>query len=79
MDGTFTILDFPDAEDPGVVFAENATGGLFLENADELHKYVSIFELIRSTALPPEESRELIKILAEEPLWKLRPRVSGLT
>ena len=77
MDGTFTILDFPDAEDPGVVFAENATGGLFLEKSDELRKYVSIFERIRSTALPPEESRKVLATLAEEPSWKLRPRVTG--
>lgn len=79
MDGTFAILDFPDAEDPDVVFAENATGGLFLEKSDELRKYNSIFETIRSSALSPEESREMIVMLAEEPLWKLRPRVSGLT
>jgi hypothetical protein len=79
MDGTFAILDFPDAEDPNVVFAENATGGLFLEKSDELRKYDSIFDTIRSSALSPEESRDMIVMLAEEPLWKLRPRVSGST
>lgn len=77
MDGTFSILDFPDAEDPDVVFVENATGGLFLEKVDELRKYHAIFESIRSTALAPEESRNKIGMLAEEPLWKSRPRVSG--
>jgi len=79
MDGTFAILDFPDAEDPNVVFAENATGGLFLEKSDELRKYNSIFDAIRSSALSPEESRDMIVLLAEEPLWKVRPRVSGST
>jgi transcriptional regulator with XRE-family HTH domain len=79
MDGTFAILDFPDAEDPNVVFAENATGGLFLEKSDELRKYDSIFDTIRSSALSPEESRDMIIMLAEEPLWNLRPRVSGST
>lgn len=77
MDGTFSILDFPEPEDPDVVFVENATGGLFLEKADELHKYHFIFESIRATALSPEESRNMIEMLAEEPLWKSRPRVSG--
>jgi len=77
MDGTFAILDFPEAEDPDVVYAENATGGLFLEKSDELKKYSSIFDTIRSTALTPEESIEMIALLVEEPLWKLRPRVSG--
>jgi transcriptional regulator with XRE-family HTH domain len=79
MDGTFSILDFPDAEDPSVVFAENATGGLFLEKSDELRKYNSIFDTIRSSALSPEESQNMIVMLAEEPLWKSRPRVSGST
>ncbi len=77
MDGTFAILDFPEAEDPDVVYAENATGGLFLEKSDELKKYHSIFDTISSTALTPEESTKMIEMLVEEPLWKLRPRDSG--
>ncbi|MDT4990958.1 MAG: hypothetical protein QOH97_850, partial [Actinoplanes sp.] len=79
MDGTFAILDFPEAADPEVVYAENATGGLFLEKADELKKYSSIFDTIRSTALTPEESIAMIKMLIEEPLWKSRPKVSEST
>jgi hypothetical protein len=79
MDGAFAILDFPDVEDPDVVYAENATGGLFLEKSDELLKYRSIFDSIQATALTPEESTEMIAMLVEEPLWKSKPRVSGLT
>lgn len=79
MDGTFAILDFPDAEDPNVVYAENATGGLFLEKTDELRKYNEIFDTVRATALSPEESRTMIAMLAEEPLWKLRSRDYGST
>jgi len=77
MDGTFSILDFPEAEDPAVVYAENATGGLFLEKSEEIDKYRRIFDSIQATALTPEESRKMIEVLVEEPLWKLRPRVSG--
>jgi transcriptional regulator with XRE-family HTH domain len=77
MDGTFAILDFPEPGDPDVVFAENATGGLFLEKNDELRKYIFIFDHIRAAALRPEESVALIRKLAEEPLWKSRPRGSG--
>jgi transcriptional regulator with XRE-family HTH domain len=77
MDGTFAILDFPEPGDPDVVFAENATGGLFLEKNDELRKYIFIFDHIRAAALRPEESVALIMKLAEEPLWKSRPRGSG--
>ncbi|GAB3819585.1 helix-turn-helix domain-containing protein [Micromonospora zhanjiangensis] len=79
MDGTFTILDFPEAGDPDVVYAENATGGLFLEKSDELQKYIFIFDHIRAAAIRPEESVALIAKLAKEPLWKWRPKGSAWT
>lgn len=79
MDGTFTILDFPEAGDPDVVYAENATGGLFLEKHEELRKYIFIFDHIRAGALRPEESVALLAKLAKEPLWKLRQRDCGWT
>ncbi|MFC7528949.1 helix-turn-helix domain-containing protein [Actinoplanes sp. GCM10030250] len=79
MDGAFAILDFPSAGDPAVVFAENATGGLFLEKDDELRKYVTVFDTIRASALDPGESIDMIEMLIEEPLWKSRRRVSGST
>lgn len=74
MDGTFAILDFPEPSDPGAVYAENATGGLFLEKDDELRKYASIFEEIQTAAIGPKESIALIAHLAKEPLWTARPR-----
>lgn len=77
MDGTFAILDFPEVADPDVVYAENATGGLFLEKVDELKKYSSIFDTIRAAALTPEESTVMIASLIEEPPWKSRPRGFG--
>jgi transcriptional regulator with XRE-family HTH domain len=79
MDGTFAILDFPEPSDPEVVFAENATGGLFLEKADEIRKYLFIFEQISTAALSPEDSVILISKFAKEPLWKLRQRGSAWT
>lgn len=78
MDGTFAIIKFAEKVDTDVVFAENATGGLFLEKAEELRKYRFIFDHIRAAALRPEESVALIAKLAKEPLWKSRPRGTGL-
>jgi transcriptional regulator with XRE-family HTH domain len=77
MDGTFAILEFEEEGDADVVFIENATGGLFLEKAEELRKYISIFDTVRAAALSPEESIEMIEMLVEEPLWKSKRRVSG--
>ncbi|MER7168525.1 helix-turn-helix transcriptional regulator [Micromonospora sp. NPDC000207] len=79
MDGTFTILSFPEPGDPDVVYAENAMGGLFLEKGEELKKYNLIFENVRAAAIGPEESIAHIATLAEEPLWKWRPRGSPRT
>lgn len=70
MDGTFTILNFFERADTSVVFAENATGGLFLEKQDELRKYHEIFDHVTAAALRPEESVALIARLAKEPSWK---------
>ncbi|WJK41682.1 helix-turn-helix transcriptional regulator [Solwaraspora sp. WMMA2056] len=77
MDGTFTILDFPEPSDADVVYAENATGGLFLEKTEELRKYIFIFDHIRAAALAPEESVAMIAKRAKEPLWTSRLRGSG--
>jgi hypothetical protein len=79
MDGTFAILDFPEQGDPDVVYAENATGGLFLEKGEELKKYIFIFDHIRAAALPPDTSVAVLTKLAKEPLWKSRQRESGWT
>jgi transcriptional regulator with XRE-family HTH domain len=79
MDGTFAILDFPEPGDPDVVYAENATGGLFLEKSEELRKYIFIFDHIRAAALRPEESVNMIRRLTKEPLWKSRSKDSGWT
>ena len=76
MDGTFVILEFEEEGDADVVFIDNATGGLFLEKAEELRKYISIFDTVGATALPPEASIEMIETLVEEPLWKSKRRVS---
>jgi transcriptional regulator with XRE-family HTH domain len=77
MDGAFVILEFEEEGDSDVVFIDNATGGLFLEKAEELRKYISIFDTSRSAALPPQASIDMLELLVEEPLWKSKRRVSG--
>jgi hypothetical protein len=66
MDGPFTILGYDDAADPDVVFAENAAGGLFLEKDEELSQYHDIFDRLRATALPPDQSAAYIADRLEE-------------
>jgi transcriptional regulator with XRE-family HTH domain len=79
MDGTFAILDFQEARDRSIVFAENATGGLFIDKYDEMQRYLRLFDIIHTAALGPEHTVARIKELVEEPLWRSRPRGSAST
>lgn len=79
MDGTFAILDFREPGDRSVVFAENATGGLFIDKREELERYQNLFEQVQTAALGPEQSADRIQELVEEPVWNYRRRGSAST
>ncbi len=66
MDGSFAVLCYEDPADPDVVFAENAAGGLFLEKDDELRRYRFIFDHLRASALPPDESLAFLAARSKE-------------
>jgi transcriptional regulator with XRE-family HTH domain len=56
----FTVLEFPDAADPAVVYLEHLTGSLFLDNEDEVRRYRVIFDHLRAEALDTGQSAGLI-------------------
>jgi hypothetical protein len=60
MEGSFTILEFPDPADPQLVYLENLTSSLYLEQEKEIAWYRLVFEHAQATALSPEDSRKLI-------------------
>jgi transcriptional regulator with XRE-family HTH domain len=62
----FTILEFPDAADPTVVYLEHLTGSIFLESQEEVRRYTVIFDHLRAEALGTAQSIELIGRLAAE-------------
>ncbi|OLB78418.1 MAG: hypothetical protein AUI14_13460 [Actinobacteria bacterium 13_2_20CM_2_71_6] len=55
--GAFAILDFPDPDDPAVVYLESHTGARYLEKPDELTEYRKVYELIYRKTIPIEEYR----------------------
>jgi len=77
MDGTFAVLDFDQSWDRSIVFAENATGGLFIDKPDEVQRYFRLFDIVHTAALGPEQTVARIKELVEEPLWRSRRRDTG--
>jgi transcriptional regulator with XRE-family HTH domain len=62
----FTILEFPDAADPTVVYLEHLTGSIFLESVEEVRRYTLVFDHLRAEALGTGQSIELIGRLAAE-------------
>jgi len=62
----FTILDFPDAADPTVVYLEHLTGSLFLENEEEVRRYTVVFDHLRAEALGTGQSIDLIARVAAD-------------
>ncbi|GAA3395381.1 helix-turn-helix transcriptional regulator [Streptomyces roseoviridis] len=65
MTGSFVHMDFPDADDPELVYLDTPAGDLFLESEAELRRYKSMFEHLQAVALGPNDSADLLTRLAE--------------
>ena len=61
---SFTMLDFADPADPSVVYTEHLTGGLVLDDPDEVRTYSALFDQLRAEALGTGQSIDLIASLA---------------
>jgi transcriptional regulator with XRE-family HTH domain len=66
MDGSFSILGFPEAADPDVVYLENRAGSLYLEEEPEIDRFARMFNHLIAKALDPEESRRMIARIARD-------------
>ena len=65
LTGEFAILEFPELSAPDVVYLENMTSNIYVEQEAEVFRYNLAFDGLRGLALDPAESRELITRLAE--------------
>ena len=59
MDSTFNILDFAGSV-PSVVYVEGLVGWIYVERPQEINRYQQVFEHLRTVALNPQESRDLL-------------------
>jgi transcriptional regulator with XRE-family HTH domain len=66
LDGEFTIISFPEAADQDVVYIENTTSDLYLENPDVIRRYNLLFDHLRAKALDPAHSAEFFARVAKE-------------
>lgn len=66
MDGSFVILDLPEAEVPGVVYVDGLAGQLFMEDEPDLARFRQVFDRLRAAALSPEASAALVATLMRD-------------
>jgi len=64
--GPFTVLEFPDPDDPRIVHLDVLTTSYYLIGLREVGAYQLAHERLRALALAPDESRDRIGSLAEE-------------
>lgn len=63
MDSTFNILEFAGSVS-SVVYVEGLVGWLYVERSQDVARYQQVFEHLRSVALNPQESIELLERVA---------------
>ncbi|MFF3458001.1 helix-turn-helix domain-containing protein [Streptomyces sp. NPDC002730] len=64
--GPFTVLGFPEQEDPDMVYREGLTDSVYLEHPTDVTLYAEAFDHLRALALSPQRSAVLIKRVLEE-------------
>jgi hypothetical protein len=64
--GSFTMLGFPDPEDPDLVYRDGITDAVYLEGEHHVREYTRAFDGLRAAALSPQRSAQLIKSVVKE-------------
>ncbi|OAH13406.1 helix-turn-helix domain-containing protein [Streptomyces jeddahensis] len=64
--GSFTMLGFPDPEDPDIVYRDGITDATYLEGEHHVREYTRAFDGLRAAALSPQRSTQLIKSVLKE-------------
>lgn len=60
MTGSFTVVGFPASSDLDVIYLENMSSGLYLEDAADVRRYVSVFDYLRAAALSPADTATML-------------------
>jgi transcriptional regulator with XRE-family HTH domain len=65
-DGSFSILEFPTGLDDPLAYCDGMTGGVFRSKSDDLRRYWSSLDALRTVALAPAESIDFITTVLRE-------------
>lgn len=66
LTGSFVLFQFPGQAFSDVACVEHRTGTLYMETPEETAEYTLIFDSLRSTALSPRESLDLVHKVRQE-------------
>lgn len=66
MMGAFSILEFPDPDDPPVFYLEYPTGSIHVEDPEQLRRSRLVLDRLAAEALSPEESVAFIERVLDE-------------
>lgn len=64
--GAFSILRFPDAELPDVVYVEQLTSALYLDKREDVDHYAAAMERLCVEADPPDHTRETLRRMLKD-------------
>ncbi|GAA3361046.1 helix-turn-helix transcriptional regulator [Saccharopolyspora gregorii] len=64
--GSFHLVDFANADDPGVVYVENQSGGSCLEEPDVVEVFRHVFDELTMKALSISETEAFLRRLAKD-------------
>jgi transcriptional regulator with XRE-family HTH domain len=64
--GSFTILRFDERYLPDVVYIEQLTGAVYLEQRSDVEHYLAVMDTLSTEALPPADSIRFIEQVAAE-------------
>jgi hypothetical protein len=63
--GGFTVLRFPDAETPDVVYVEQLTSAFYLDREEDVDRYHRLLEVLTVVAEPRDEATRFLRKLAD--------------
>ncbi|MCO6009410.1 Scr1 family TA system antitoxin-like transcriptional regulator [Actinoallomurus purpureus] len=63
---SFELLEFPERVDPDVVYVENVTGSLYVEDESDVFRYSLAFDHLRAKALDPDDTAKLARTVIRD-------------
>jgi len=64
--GAFTIMRFPEADLPDMVYMEQLTGALYLDKPEDVERYAAVMERLSVAGTSPERTPEILSGILKE-------------